>query len=1141
MQTERAELFLQGGHMCRMCLRIGFWTLFLTAALVSILLTTPGVTRASDQVASQVRAESTPGGNVPTNKIPEEVEYAARVLMDPWDMNQPTDLYPSGLGDRPGEGFSGPLMKNGVFTGTTENPIAYLWLLYHGFPNINQIDAHNGLVNPIDADKYRYLTFRLYLAEANPDVPVRAWWSKAGDEVTGPCGASTTLQPYAGWHIYRLDLSTNVVPGHCPWSGQVTGLLLSPTSTTDSTYKAKLVALDWVRLSDPTSATPVTINWDMGSGSGEERSVSLLLDDDDQPDNGVLETLVANLPSARTGSYVWGAKGLPPGTYNVHARAGSDYAGTVLGAPWDFKEQTDYQVANVTNVTLNSSVLQATSTNKDPQVLPHIDPLHPIDAAVYHKLSARINVNATSDIHILWTRQGEGYGTNIARFMRIEPGWRTIEFDLDQNPLAGSWSGLITGLRFDPGTASGVTFQLDWIGLTSDAAAESEAELTSIMLPNVAKVTINQAPLLNFASPNKKSGQDYATTMLGAPWDFHDGSTIIGSKELATMNYSGGVMNAVTDPIHKGCIGYDDCGDPYLYFNVSKDPAKFINPNRFKYLTFDYWQEGLFNMGEGWIWRPVWRPSPPLGSLDFSVGREVLVRDSWPTYTEANGWHTYQMDLRKTLMDPRGGTSNEGWNDSHGWISQFRIDPTEMAAATKFHLKQVFLTADPVADGGPFTISWDLVNPDDKAKIVAYYTADKTSGERRKIGSAQQPDHSLAWNTENVVDGSYYVYLEADDGNNTTGIYSDVPVIVRHPPTVALTLPVRSQLRGDEFATDVLGRGWTMDDSTDIWMVHDITTPVFQNGLLSITTTGPDPYFYLRSDAARPIDTTRYRTLYYRMYSSVYSNMQVFWGRTGSPLASSDLQAIMPGWHIYRVDLGAYATWTGNVETVRLDPPTDVGVQMQVDWVKLTDPNSALYQVNWSTTGAADARLAIFASQTPEGVDPAPLATGLGPSLDTFTVDLSWMDPGYYIFYAEIDNQINSVVQSRPVGPLRIARQETPTIELSPPSLHVDVAASEARAQSTYSVTLDNMGLSDYTWTATSTVPWVTVDQNSGSEQPARLHMTVSLPEGQSAGLFTGKLTVLGSGVGQKDMEINLDIHPPMIKVYLPTITRAAP
>ena len=204
----------------------------------------------------------------------------------------------------------------------------------------------------------------------------------------------------------------------------------------------------------------------------------------------------------------------------------------------------------------------------------------------------------------------------------------------------------------------------------------------------------------------------------------------------------------------RGCIGYDDCGDPFVTFNVSKDPAKFINPNRFKYLTFDFWQEGLFNMGEGWIWRAVWRPSPPLRTLDFSVSSDVMVRDSWPTYTEANGWHTYQLDLRNAILDPRGGTTNEGWNDSHGWISQFRIDPTEVAATSKFHLKQVFLTADPVADGGEFAISWDLVNSDDEATIVAYYTTDKTSGTRTRIGSVRQPDHSLNWNTRNVADGS---------------------------------------------------------------------------------------------------------------------------------------------------------------------------------------------------------------------------------------------------------------------------------------------------------------------------------------------------------------------------------------------------
>ena len=296
-----------------------------------------------------------------------------------------------------------------------------------------------------------------------------------------------------------------------------------------------------------------------------------------------------------------------------------------------------------------------------------------------------------------------------------------------------------------------------------------------------------------------------------------------------------------------------------------------------------------------------------------------------------------------------------------------------------------------------------------------------------------------------------------------------------------------------------------------------------------------------RSNAAQQIDTAKYKTLYFRMYSSVYSNMQVFWGQTGSPLASSDLLAIMPGWHVYRVDLSAYAAWTGNVEAIRLDPPTDAGVQIQVDWVRLTDPTSALQQVSWSTTGVVDARLAIFASQTPEGSDLAPLATGLDPNLGAFTVDLSWMDPGYYTFYAEVDNQINPVVRSRPAGPLRIARQEAPTIELSPSSLYIETLTDAASAQSTYSVTLDNVGLSDYTWTASSTVPWVTIDTNSGAQQPVRLNMTISLPDGQSAGLFTGKVAIHGAGVGQKAIDISVNVRPARTKIYLPTLVRTAP
>jgi hypothetical protein len=1059
--------------------------------------------------------------------------------MDPWDMSQSTDLYPSGFGDQPGKGWNNPVVANGVFNGWTQAPISYLWLLYHGFPTMNPVDLHNGLINPINADKYRYLTFRLYLQDPDPDVPVRVWWSKAGNEVSGPCGASTMLVPYAGWHIYRLDLATNAMPGKCPWDGQITGLLLSPTSTDDANYKGKMVALDWARLSDPTSATPVAVTWNLGNVTGQ-RSVSLLLDDDNQPANGVLDTLATGLPSDATGSYAWGLKGLSPGTYYIHARASSDYAGSVLGDPWDFQQASDYAgVYNLSNVTLANGILQATSTSIDPQIWLSVPVARPIDATLYRKLFVRINVNAPSDVQALWTHAGETHAQNYSQFIHVDPGWQTIAVDLEC-PMVGSWSGDITSLRLDPGLAAGVTYEIDWVALTTGVVPQTESDLLPALFPNIATVTINQAPLLRFRSPSRESGQDYAATVLGAPWDFDDGSSLTETHELAGASFNGDSMLGVTAQVHNGCIGANDCGDPYFFFRISRDPTRFINPNRFKYLTLRYWQEGVFSFGQGWIWRPVWRAAPPFsGGLDMTVSNGIQVHDAWPSYTEADGWFTYQLDLRNTAPEPGGGTTNWGWNDSHGWISQFRIDPTEVAAATRFHLRRVLLTADPVATGGPFTISWDWLNSDGTATISAYYTTDKNAPTQRAIGTVQQPAANLTWDTSGVPDGTYYIYLKANDGYNTTGIFSDVPVVVQRPPSVTLNVPGGAVLHGSDYATDVLGDAWDMSDSNGIAQVRDGTPPVFAGGVMSFISTGAAPQVYLKIDPAHLIDASQYKMLVFKMYSSLPGLARVVWTGAGGQDATTDFFDTQSGWHVYRMDLGANPAWTGSIGALHIDPAQSTNITVQFDWVKLVISGSAPYFVTWTSQRAAGARLALFATTAAGAGDSWSLATNLDAAQGAATLDLSALEPGSYNLYAELDNQVNATVRTSPAGAVRVARQQQPTIELAPITLNFYAFTRPTMPTGTaLSLYLDNTGVTDYEWAAASDLSWMTVTPSSGSHQPVQLNVHVQPPDGTPPGTYHGHITVTAPGVGTRVADVTIVVVSAKMRLALPLIRR---
>ena len=101
-----------------------------------------------------------------------------------------------------------------------------------------------------------------------------------------------------------------------------------------------------------------------------------------------------------------------------------------------------------------------------------------------------------------------------------------------------------------------------------------------------------------------------------------------------------------------------------------------------------------------------------------------------------------------------------------------------MATAQIYHLKQVLLTADPVATGRYFTVSWNLYNPDDTAIMTAYYYPQGNPSAKTLIGTATQPNNSLQWDLLNVPNGTYNIEVQAADPYNTSIWTAPVPVVV---------------------------------------------------------------------------------------------------------------------------------------------------------------------------------------------------------------------------------------------------------------------------------------------------------------------------------------------------------------------------
>ena len=254
------------------------------------------------------------------NVLPELDEYATAVLGDPWDMNQSTDLdffypYESNLTN---SSFANGIYSAQLTAGDGRERITLLsaGAQQHEALRIGRI----GYNYPIDANRYHYLTFRMY-SSAGACTSGLVQWFADDSQSPGAMGVSnsysvpTSCNGGPGWYTYVLDLKTiGTVLGGTPWGGTVRELILHPFA--GSGAAGATVKLDWARLTaaEPRTARPYTVQW---TSNGTGGAVALYASPNDQ----VLDAddiLIAANQSA-SGSYTFQTGVLPAGQYHIAA------------------------------------------------------------------------------------------------------------------------------------------------------------------------------------------------------------------------------------------------------------------------------------------------------------------------------------------------------------------------------------------------------------------------------------------------------------------------------------------------------------------------------------------------------------------------------------------------------------------------------------------------------------------------------------------------------------------------------------------------------------------------------------------------------------------------------------------------------
>jgi len=512
------------------------------------------------------------------------------------------------------------------------------------------------------------------------------------------------------------------------------------------------------------------------------------------------------------------------------------------------------------------------------------------------------------------------------------------------------------------------------------------------------------------------AGPDYATEVLGDPWDMcnPEDMSLRPDERIGFSSFSfltgpcraGGTTMAVNGAVDSSVMMLS----PGMYdvaLNPGRNGRNFpIDSSTYQVLSFKLNTSATEDTQIWWFHNPVNHPS------GFGLGGRVAPRTS-------PGTQIIVADLTQSLF------SGIPW--TNGVVRGLRIDPNAFNAVENVFLYWVRLT--PAANSplaAKQTITW---NGSGAATITA---RDNSDGSVFPVVSNLSAN-SYVWNYGVLAPGSYTLTVTNASGSGSATF------TINNPPRIDVTNP--SPTSGDDYATTVLGNAWDMSDGADIQLtgLDNLTNLSFSGGVLHATNTTADPIVTLlyNTNNSVPIDTTRFRYLTYRLqldgpYDLLAGSVaRVIWSsQVSSPAAISQDIIVVPGMNSYTVDLaplstapdgglepgGSGETWTAAPKRyLRLDPhefPT--ARTFHIDDVKLTAKPVAATSFTIRFVGTdADADATTVSLYYDVDTNPSNGKTLIASSIPASAGQVVWNTSGvlrgeYYI-YAEASDGIQVI------------------------------------------------------------------------------------------------------------------------------------
>lgn len=381
------------------------------------------------------------------------------------------------------------------------------------------------------------------------------------------------------------------------------------------------------------------------------------------------------------------------------------------------------------------------------------DPVDTVDTGRYTHLSFRVRSTAETvgAVSFMTCTEVDAGCTGSVPFVLSGTGWDTITVDL-RHGTGNPWSGAVHGLAVTIGSPGPASYAFDWMRLHATAEPttvtftnpalfgeatlywDADADLGnntpdapgwgrlatgsglggsasvhiaalppgtyrfysrngSATSPHSAPLLIEGAPRTVIDDPDVTGGEDYATAVLGNPWDFADAADVAELTNVADVALADGRLH--------GTNGAPVPENPYLVLPDTGD----LQAGRYHRFTIRAGYEGPFGLhvgpGGGMHGRISWTQD---GASDLLQSAEVVTYSDRDTFTIVLGDRAPPAPLMESDLGQQGGWSASATTQGLRW------DVNEDPGARRWWIDEIRLAADDEAHGR-FSVRWHDAAP----------------------------------------------------------------------------------------------------------------------------------------------------------------------------------------------------------------------------------------------------------------------------------------------------------------------------------------------------------------------------------------------------------------------------------------------